>query len=207
MIRKMLLQLIFIGFSLQPIAGHTHGGVGNEGNQCKMTIGPYQMLFTGYQPHVANKEFCDDIPVEGNTFVVLDHVEKRLREMPTDYRVMNDVNDLGIEATLEMLGSQQDIDDATVFYVEPKLYPTGTMVVNQDFAKGKYIGVVTVTDPARNKTYTSVFPFSVGYGEPWLVLGPQAIGYTIFLALFALVLVLGLTLSAKASARERAEPK
>ena len=180
-----------------PMASFGHGGVDNVGNQCRMTIGPYKMLFTGYQPVLSSKEFCDDIPEPGNTFVVLDHVDKSLRKMPTDYRIMEDTQELGIDATLADLGTKAQIEKDTVYYVAPKLYPTGTMVINREFKKGRYIGMVTVNDLDRNVIHTSVFPFSVGYGEPMFELGVKGLGYTLFLVLLVLVLVVVLLHGAK----------
>jgi len=182
--KLLLLLLIWM-----PGVAFSHGGVENVGNQCKMRIGPFSMLFTGYQPKVSNQEFCDDIPEPGNTFVVLDHVDKELRGMPTDYRVLKDVKDLGVDAKLEDLGTQEEIEAATIYYMKPKLYKTGTMVVNRDFELGRFIGLVTVTDTNNNKVYTSVFPFSVGYGTGGFSLGIKGMGYTLFLVLFVLVLL------------------
>ena len=37
-----------------------HGGVMNEGNECKLRVGPYVMNFSGYQPeNKVSKQFCD----------------------------------------------------------------------------------------------------------------------------------------------------
>jgi len=195
--KNLLVSMIFMMFSIAPFVAHSHGGVENVGNQCRMVIGPYTMLFTGYQPKVSNEEFCDDIPSPGNTFVVLDHVEKTLRKMPTDYRVIKDVKDLGIDAVLEDLGTKEEIEAATVFYIKPELYKTGTMVINREFELGRYIGIVTVNDKNNDKIYTSVFPFSVGYGDGGFSLGIKGIAYTLFLILFVFVVIVGVASNKK----------
>ena len=51
-----------------------HGGLALADDMCRLTIGPYNMHFTGYQPdNTRNKEFCEDIPATGRTVVVLDY--------------------------------------------------------------------------------------------------------------------------------------
>jgi len=162
------LAVLFAAFALfctghVPYA-HAHGGVSAEGKVCVMKIGPYKMFFTGYQPERAqSEEFCDDIPYEGRAIVVLDHVDSVLREMPTDFRILKDVNNLGVMATLDDLGSKKDIEAATLMYEKPKLYPRGTFQFELNFPKGIYIGMVTIEDKNAGKHYVSVFPFTVGY--------------------------------------------
>ena len=42
-----------------------HGGLSLADDICKLTIGPYTMHFTGYQPEATQeKEFCEDIPAK-----------------------------------------------------------------------------------------------------------------------------------------------
>ena len=60
-----LLLAIGIPFSAQVQA---HGGLSLADDVCKLTIGPYTMHFTGYQPEATQeKEFCEDIPATGRT--------------------------------------------------------------------------------------------------------------------------------------------
>ena len=161
-----------------------HGGVSMEGKLCVMKIGPYRMYFTGYQPDRArSEEFCDDIPYEGRAIVVLDHVDTVLREMPTDFRIIKDVKEVGITATLEDLGSQEEIEAATLLYNEPKLYPRGTKQFEIDLPQGLYIGLVTIQDKNAGKEYVSVFPFTIGY-KFWYDLQTYALIVLGFLAIF-----------------------
>ncbi|MFW5446794.1 MAG: hypothetical protein ACKE8G_01520, partial [Methylophagaceae bacterium] len=95
---------------------YAHGGVDIQGNKCFLTVGTYKMLFTGYQPKTSGEEFCDDIPLAGQTIIVLDFIDPILRSMMVDYRVFHDVNDVGITATLEDVADIADLDDATIFY-------------------------------------------------------------------------------------------
>ena len=68
-----------------------HGGLSLADDICKLTIGPYTMHFTGYQPDsTQEKEFCEDIPAIGRTVVALDYIEEALRPLPTEVRIIRD---------------------------------------------------------------------------------------------------------------------
>ena len=68
-----------------------HGGLSLADDICKLTIGPYTMHFTGYQPDsTQEKEFCEDIPATGRTVVALDYIEEALRPLPTEVRIIRD---------------------------------------------------------------------------------------------------------------------
>ena len=137
---------IGIPFSTQAQA---HGGLSMAEDMCKLTVGPYMMHFTGYQPDsTREKEFCEDIPGTGHTVVVLDYIEQELRSLPTEVRVIRDT------------GSEQDLEAVTILHMPPKVYPNGSVDFDYNFDKpGKFVGLVTVTD---NQQYISRFPFSVG---------------------------------------------
>jgi hypothetical protein len=131
-----------------------HGGLALAEDMCRLTIGPYNMHFTGYQPdNSRNKEFCEDIPATGRTVVVLDYMDDALRPLTTEVRVIKDT------------GSEQDIQAVTVLHLPPKVYPSGTVNFEYNFAQpGKYVGLVTVGGPQE---HISRFPFSVGAGSTW----------------------------------------
>jgi hypothetical protein len=137
---------IGVSFSTQAQA---HGGLALAEDMCRLTIGPYNMHFTGYQPdNSRNKEFCEDIPETGRTVVVLDYMEDALRPLPTEIRVIRDT------------GSEQDLQAITVLHLPPKVYPGGSINFEYSFDKpGKFIGLVTVGD---KQDLVSRFPFSVG---------------------------------------------
>ncbi len=126
-----------------------HGGLSMAEDMCKLTIGPYMMHFTGYQPDsTREKEFCEDIPATGRTVVVLDYLELELRSFPTEVRVIRDT------------GSEQDLQAVTVLHMPPKVYPNGSVNFEYNFDKpGKFVGLVTVGDKQQ---HVSRFPFSVG---------------------------------------------
>jgi hypothetical protein len=150
---------------------YAHGGVSVENDTCIMSIGPYRAHFTGYQPAVrASQEFCEDIPVVAKSIIVLDFISQPLRVMAVDFRVIRDVNNIGNNATFADLGAQSDIDQATVFYREPKQFPRGSVDVDLEFDQaGSYIGILTAVEESTTGTieHISVFPFSVGVTNWW----------------------------------------
>lgn len=136
-----------------------------------MTIGTYRAHFTGYQPRArASQEFCEDIPTVSNSIIVLDFISRALREMSVDFRIVYDVKEIGISATEADLGTDADIEAATMFYLPAKAYPRGSLDASITFeSAGNYIGILTATDGsgADARRYVSVFPFSVGLSNWW----------------------------------------
>src|SRR5690242_8148696 len=132
-----------------------HGGLSLADDVCKLTIGPYTMHFTGYQPEATQeKEFCEDIPAIGRTVVALDYIEEALRPLPTEVRIIRDTG-AGAEA-----GKDGNLDAITILHIPPKVYPNGSINFEYNFPQpGKFVGLVTVGD---KQEYVSRFPFSVG---------------------------------------------
>lgn len=126
-----------------------HGGLSMAEDMCKLTIGPYMMHFTGYQPEESQaKQFCEDIPATGHTVVVLDYIEQDLRTLPVELRIIKDT------------GSEENLDAITVLHLPPKVYTNGSVDFEYTFDKpGKFVGLVTV---GEKREYVSRFPFSVG---------------------------------------------
>ena len=148
----LCVVMLAIG-SIFSTQAQAHGGLALAEDMCRLTIGPYNMHFTGYQPdNTRNKEFCEDIPATGRTVVVLDYMEDALRPLPTEVRIIKDT------------GSEQDIQAITVLHLPPKIYPAGSVNFEYNFDKpGKFVGLVTVGDK-----HVSRFPFSVGETKIWL---------------------------------------
>jgi len=141
-----------------------HGGVSAEDDVCIIKIDRYKAHFTGYLPKErATQEFCEDIPVASESIFVIDYISDELREMELDFRIIRDVNDIGVTATLVDLGGEKAIEDATIFYVAPTLYQKGIMNIRHNFTQdGGYIGIVNAHHLETGLKYTSVFPFTVG---------------------------------------------
>ena len=161
-----LLLAIGIPFSAQV---HAHGGLSLADDICKLTIGPYTMHFTGYQPEATQeKEFCEDIPATGRTVVALDYIEEALRPLPTEVRIIRDTGDPGKETG--------NLDTLTILHIPAKVYPNGSINFEYDFMQpGKFVGLVTV---GEKQEYVSRFPLSVGEPKgtsPYLIFGIAAV--------------------------------
>ena len=130
-----------------------HGGLALADDMCVLTVGPYRMHFTGYQPLSQEEGFCEDIPEVGKTVIALDYIQEELRPLTTEVRIIRDT------------GSEENLDAITVFHIPPKVYPSASIAIEHSFPeKGKFVGLVTVTGGAQD--YVSRFPFSVGEGRP-----------------------------------------
>lgn len=170
----IVLQLVCIADA------SAHGGVAlDEADLCLITVGFLKAHFTIYQPEESGaKGFCEDVPVVGNSVFVMNYLHAFMREMPVDFRIVDDVNNVGLFASWDDIESMDDIDSHTLFYDPPAIHSEGVYTVNYRFTQpGVYIGVVTARNPNEDKVYHAVFPFRVG-GKNY--------GY---LPLFALLLV------------------
>ncbi|MBI3275348.1 MAG: hypothetical protein HYZ60_05285 [Methylocystis sp.] len=131
-----------------------HGRLGAAAGRCRLYVGPDIMNFAGYLPDASKSEFCEDIPATGHMIMTLDVEQDELRAMPVEIRIVKDVG--GEQA--EDVG----LDDVTVAYSKPKLYPSGTINVEHVFNDpGYFVGIVTVTGD-HGERWVSRFPFSVG---------------------------------------------
>lgn len=152
LMKPALVYLILaIGFSFSTQV-QAHGGLSMAEDLCKLTIGPYTMHFTGYQPDSSQeKEFCEDIPETGRTIVAFDYIEEALRPLLTEVRVIRDT------------GSEEDLDAITILHMPAKVYPNGSINFEHNFnVPGDFVGLVTVSG---DEEYVSRFPFAVGQGE------------------------------------------
>lgn len=151
MISTKWLGGIVLGMVLS-MQAYAHGGLAMAEDVCKLTVGPYTMHFTGYQPErTQEQEFCEDIPNVGRTIVALDYIDEALRPMETEIRVIQDT------------GSEENLDEITIFHMPPKIYMNGSVTFEHSFPhEGKFVGLVTVRDGETE--YASRFPFAVGTG-------------------------------------------
>lgn len=152
-IKQALLAAILATGMIGSAQVQAHGGLALADDMCVLTVGPYRMHFTGYQPLSQEEEFCEDIPEVGKTVIALDYIQEELRPLTTEVRIIRDT------------GSEANLDAITVFHLPPKVYPSASIKVEHTFPeKGKFVGLVTVTGGAQD--YVSRFPFSVGEGRP-----------------------------------------
>lgn len=148
---------------------HAHGGLALADDMCILSVGPYTIHFTGYQPLTQEEEFCEDIPEIGKTVVALDYINDELRPFKAEVRIVRSTTAHTISTRttpqdLEKL-SDEDLENMTVYYLEPEVYPTASILIDHTFPeKGMFAGIVTVA--FEDQEHVSVFPFSVGEGRP-----------------------------------------
>jgi hypothetical protein len=160
---------------------NAHGGVVLEEDRCVINIGFLTAHFTVYQPETrANEEFCEDIPDVTNSVFVMEYLHDFLREMPLDFRIIRDVNDVGEFARWEDIQAIEDLEAVTVYYRSPAIQTDGNYTTEYAFdEKGAYIGVVTARHPDGERKYNAVFFFQVG--------GPDLGTIPLFLGLLMLL--------------------
>ena len=143
------LGLVLFAVLLVGGEAHAHGGLSMDKDYCKLRIGPHLMHFTGFQPEGDySREFCEDIPATGPTIIVLDFIDDALRDMPTEVRIVK-------------AAGEADLDRATVFYLPPKTYTTGSLSLDYTFVDaGNYVGLITVGEGDHKMLVR--FPFAVG---------------------------------------------
>ena len=163
-VRQLIRCAVVVLSTLQAPAGFGHGGVSVEDDVCIIKIDRYKAHFTGYLPKErATQEFCEDIPIATESIFVIDFISDELRDMELDFRIVRDVNDIGVSATYADLGGEDAIKQASVYYQEPRQFHKGILNVRYTFIQqGGYIGIVNAHHLETGLKYTSVFPFSVG---------------------------------------------
>lgn len=162
--RILLLQLTLILLTIWSQTIIAHGGVGMEDDVCVISIGFLRAHFTVYQPNDSgSQEFCEDIPEVTDSVFVIDYLHEYLKELQVDFRIINDVNNIGVFANWKDITGIKDIEQHTVFYLPPVKQRGGVLTVDYNFKQaGGYIGIVIATDPKKEKKYHAVFYFQVG---------------------------------------------
>jgi hypothetical protein len=95
---------------------------------------------------------------------VLDYLHDSLDEVPVDFRIIRNATGLGSFAQPQDVEAL-DVDRHTVFYRPPTVEVDASYQVSYVFEQpGDYIGIVTAGHPTKDKSYTAIFPFSVGLG-------------------------------------------
>ena len=155
-----MAMLLFLG---QPVLAGGGGIVANKG-ACVVTMDFYTAHFTAYQPDSSdNEEFCQELPGPGETIFVLNYLHDTLKEVPVDFRIIKDITGLGKFVRWEDVEKLGDLESHTVFYRQPTVEVSGSYRIRFNVpSNGDYIGIVSAGHPSNTKTYTTVFPFTVG---------------------------------------------
>jgi hypothetical protein len=141
-------------------------GVTVTRDRCYISIGPYMMNYTAYQPEArSNGPFCVDLPATGRSLIVLD-VEQQSGGMGLSSDYYNELRDMAIDFRLVRNVGQRADDEVsepdTEAYLPPRKYPAGTLRFEHNFAQaGRFIAVVSARDD-HGRFFVSRFPLTVG---------------------------------------------
>jgi hypothetical protein len=166
----LLLQIFFAADA------NAHGGVVEEDDLCVINIGYLRAHFKIYVPDARqHEEFCEDIPVNGNSVFIMEYQHDVLNSAEIDFRIVHNTTGKGNFARLEDLDAIDDLDAITVRYEKPGVVPDVFMLQQEFPDGGEYIGIVSARQADTQKLYTAVFPFEVGYTGigywPWILGG------------------------------------
>ena len=158
---------------LLPSASAAHGGVVEEDDLCVINIGYLKAHFKIYVPEARqHDQFCEDIPVRGESIFVMEYVHDGLSAAEIDFRIIENVTGKGTFARLEDVREIQDIDAVTVRHEPAQVVPHIYTLLHSFDSDGEYIGIVSATNELDGKVHTAVFPFEVGYTGlgywPWV---------------------------------------
>ena len=156
--------LILLALLSLPATLHAHGGVVEEDDLCVINIGYLKAHFKIYVPGVSgHDEYCEDIPVRGESVFVMEYQHQGLSEAEIDFRIIENTTGKGVFARLSDVEDLADLDAVTLRH-EPASIVPGVYTLLQTFDRdGEYIGIVSARQPDTGKLYTAVFPFEVGY--------------------------------------------
>ena len=141
-----------------------HGGVSLSEDLCMLEIGFFRAHFKVYVPERRqHEEFCEDLPVAGDTLFVLEYLHPSLDTVPVDFRIIRNVTGLGKYTRLADVQKLQNIEELTVFH-RPAASQADVFTIRYNFeSAGDFVGIVTVQQPETKQLYTAVFPFAVGF--------------------------------------------
>ena len=147
-----------------PCTALAHGGVVDDGDLCVINIGYLQAHFKIYVPDERQHEdYCEDIPVRGESVFVMEYQHAGLNEAAIDFRIIRNVTGKGNFANMDDIDAIDDIDAVTVRYEPAAIVPDVFTLLHSFEEDGEFIGIVSARQMDTQKVYTAVFPFEVGY--------------------------------------------
>ena len=164
---------LFFAFPCNVLA---HGGVVNEGDLCVINIGYLRAHFKIYVPQERqHQDYCEDIPVRGESVFVMEYEHEGLSEAEIDFRIIRNVTGKGRFANIEDVAAIDDLESVTLRYEPAKISPDVFTMLQSFDEDGEFIGIVSARQMDTQKVYTAVFPFEVGYTGtgywPWFLGG------------------------------------
>lgn len=147
------------------VAG-AHGKVAMEQDSCMRRTGTSMVHMSAYQPQIEpSAHYCTEIPNEGETFIVIDLVDKALRDMPVGIRIVKGTGDADSE-TIKTVKAAYHSDGVVggKVYLEQGEY---TVII-----KGEAVPPVEYHYPLRVKmiNYSEIFQKAIGPTIALLVL-------------------------------------
>ena len=120
-------------FFCLPTALGAHGGVVAEDDLCVIRIGYLEAHFKIYVPAATgHREYCEDIPVRGESVFIMEYLHDGLGERPIAFRIIRNTTGKGIHARQPDVDALPDLDAVTVRYQPPSVVPDVYMLL-QDF--------------------------------------------------------------------------
>lgn len=178
-LRSILVISLLAGL-LWSAQARAHGSVAAEDDLCLIEIGFYRAHFKIYLPREhQHEQFCEDLPVAGESVFVMEYIHSGLSEVPIDFRIIENVTGQGRYARLSDVQQIGDLEAVTVYHHAARTQPDVFTVRHEFEAPGSFIGIVTIDRPEAGRVYTAVFPFEVGFTGigwwPWFVVAAIAL--------------------------------
>ena len=124
------IAIIFLAAMLYSAAVAAHGKVEMEDDSCMRQVGENMIHLSAYQPqNDIEGHYCTDIPLAGDTVLVVDLIDPAMREMPVGVKVFK--------------GSSEE-DGEIVTNIQPAYYQDGVIsTMSPLLEKGVYSIAVT----------------------------------------------------------------
>lgn len=118
---------------LMPSAANAHGSLPIEEDNCARFMGRNIIHFSAYQPQFDKAgHYCEEIPKTGDTIVVVDLYNQRLRQVPV---------------TLKIIDPSASEVEKVLVSTQPKIYSHGVIEAAATFPhSGSYQAIVTIAD-------------------------------------------------------------
>ena len=130
------LGLFLVAVLSHPAVAAAHGAVNGEDDPCLRRIWEQVVHFNAYQPQYELKgQYCTDIPKEGDTFLVVDLVDRALRSVPVGMRVVKG-------------NGSNEAEGEIVVDVRPSTHPDGVLRGEVRLDEGLY--TVTIASERQN---------------------------------------------------------
>jgi len=138
--------LLLLSFTFMLADAYAHDGAEIEEDVCVMTLGNERVHFSAYQPEIEEgAEYCREIPsVDGKTIIVLDVIEKTLREIGVGLKIYSQENPENILVSVQPRRVSQGVVEAIVNFPESGRYIAE--VTGRDNSKARILLHVDFTD-------------------------------------------------------------